>query len=144
VSEENKALVRRAFDAVAKGDLAVTDESTAPDFVRRDLTSAFQEIRGVQAVKQFIVALRSAFPDLQLTVEDMIAEGDKVVVRFTARGTHKGEFLGIPPTGKQVAWAGINIYRVASGKITETWQLSDGLGLMQQLGVVTPVGQARG
>ena len=74
----------------------------------------------------------------------MIAEGDKVAVRFTARGTHKGEFLGIPPTGKQVAWAGINIYRVASGKIAETWQLSDGLGLMQQLGVVPPVGQARG
>jgi steroid delta-isomerase-like uncharacterized protein len=136
VSEENKAVVRRAFDAVSEGDLVVTDEITASDFVRHDLASMFEEVRGVEAVRQFIVALRAAFPDLQLTVEDIIAEGDKVMVRFTGRGTHKGVFLGIPPTGKAVIWAGINIYRLAGGKVAETWQLSDALGLLRQLGAI--------
>ncbi len=136
MSEENKAVVRRAFDAVSKGDLVVTDEITASDFVRHDLASTFEEVRGVEAVRQFIVALRAAFPDLQLTVEDIIAEGDKVIVRFTGRGTQRGAFLGISPTGKAVTWAGINIYRVAGGKIAETWQLSDTLGLLRQLGAI--------
>lgn len=136
MSEEIKAFVRRAFDAVSRGDLVVIDENTASDFVRHDLGYGFQEVRGVEAIKQFVVALRAAFPDLQLTVEDIIAEGDKVMVRYTGRGTHKGVFLGIPPTGKAVKWAGINIYRVADGKTAETWQLADTLGVLRQLGAI--------
>lgn len=142
MSEENKALVRRLFEELAsKGDLAVADEITAPDFVPHDLASFFEEATGPEGVKQLVVGLRAAFPDLHMTMEDIIAEGDKVVIRYTARGTHKGEFQGLAPTGKRVAWAGINIYRVAGGKAVETWKLGDNLGLMQQLGVIPPMGQ---
>ena len=91
---------------------------------------------GPEGVKQFIAAPRRAFPDFQTTIDDILAQGDKVVVRFTARGTHRGKFQGVAPTGKQVTWAGINIYQITGGKIAETWQLGDALGLMQQLGAI--------
>ena len=84
---------------------------------------------------------RSAFPDMQLTIEDQIAEGDKVVTRWTARGTHQGELMGIPPTGKQATVTGITVGRVANGKFVESWSNFDALGMMQQLGVVPVPGQ---
>ena len=83
----------------------------------------------------------SAFPDLHITVEDMIAEGDKIVARLTMRGTHQGAFLGIPPTGKQVTGTAIDINRITGGKSVEHWNNSDTLGLLQQLGVVPLPGQ---
>jgi steroid delta-isomerase-like uncharacterized protein len=141
MSEENKALVRRAYDELAnEGNLAVADETFAPNFVRHDLAAA-QDVVGPEGVKQFIAAFRGAFPDLRFTIEDMVAEGDKVAVRSTFRGTHKGQYQGIAPTGKQVTFAGINIYRAAGGRVTEAWALADGLGLMQQLGVIPAMGQ---
>ena len=142
--EENKALARRVMaDLVNTGNMTLVDELVAPDFVRHDLGGG-PDIVGPEGVKLFIAALRAAFPDIQMTIEDIIAEGDKLVVRYTAGGTHSGEFQGIAPTGRKVTWAGINIYRREGGKVVETWQLRDGLGLMQQLGVVPPIGQTRG
>jgi steroid delta-isomerase-like uncharacterized protein len=136
MSAGNEAIVRRAFDEIAQGDLALVDEFTAMDFVRHDLGGNFPDVMGIESLKRFVTALRSAFPDIQMTLEDMISDGDRVVVRFTAHATHKGHILGIAPTGRRVTWAGINIYRVADGKVHETWQLADTLGLMRQLGAV--------
>ncbi len=136
MSQENEAVVRRAFDEIAQGELAVADEIIAPEFVRHDLGANFPDVAGPEGVRRLIAALRAAFPDIQTTLEDVISDGDRVVVRFTARGTHEGHFQGVAPTGRRVAWAGINIYRVANGRIRETWQLADLLGLMQQLGAV--------
>ena len=133
MSEENEAVVRRAFDEVAMGDMTTIDEIIAPEFVRHDLAGG-TEAHGPDGVKRLIAALRSAFPDIQTTVDDVISGGDRVVVRFTARGTHRGQFQGIAATGLEATWTGINIYRVVDGQIQETWQIADGLGLLRQLG----------
>jgi len=85
---------------------------------------------------------RTAFPDVHFTIEDQIAEGDRVVTRWTARGTHQGPLVGIPPTSKQVTMSGIAIYRLVDGKIVEQWGVNDMLGLLQQLGVVPILGQS--
>ena len=135
MSEENKAVVRRAFEEVAnKGDMTTVDEIIAPEYVRHDLAGG-PDAHGPDGVKLLIAGLRSAFPDLRTTIEDIFADGDRVVVRFTARGTQSGPFQGMAPTGREAAWAGVNIYRVSGGRIRETWQLADGLGLLRQLGV---------
>ena len=142
--EQNKALARKAFEEVINsGNLDLVDETTAAEFVRHDL-GGLPDIVGSEAVKLFIKGGRAAFPDIHMTIEDLIAEGHKVVVRYTARGTHTGEFRGIAPTGKQVTWAGINIYQEEGGKVVETWQLSDRLGMMQQMGVIPSIGQPEG
>ena len=138
--EENKAIVSRATEELwNKNNLAVVDELYATNFV-----SHGSDIPGVtpdrEGYKQFVTMSRTALPDFHTTIEDMIAEGDKVVQRFTARGTHKGEFMGIPPTGKQVTITGIAIDRIAGGKIVENWVNMDMLGMMVQLGVVPPPG----
>ena len=97
----------------------------------------------VEDLKQFFVMLRSGFPDFQATMEDLLAEGDKVALRFTFRGTHQGEFLGIAPTGKQVTMVGIDIFRIADGRIVELWgQEEDVLGMMQQIGAIPSPGQS--
>ena len=141
--EDNKARARRVFEELVNtGNMALADEMAAPGFVRHDLGGG-PDIVGPEGVKLFVGALRAAFPDIQMTVDDIIGEGDKVVVRYTARGTHSGEFRGIAPTGRKVTWAGINIYQVKGGKVVETWQLADALGLMQQLGVIPQPGQVR-
>ncbi len=95
-----------------------------------------------EGVKQLFTALRTAFPDLHATIHDQIAEGNRVVTRKTFYGTHQGELLGIPATGKQVAFEVIDILQLAGGKITDHWNVVDQLGLMQQLGVIPPPGQA--
>jgi len=132
--EKNKALIRR-FDEEFRnrGDLAVADELLAPDCVLH--AGLGGDIHGPEGAKQDIVMVRSAFPDLHMTIDDMVAEGDKVASRWTLRGTHRGEFTGITPTGKQVTLWGISIDRIVGGKIVETWIRYDTLGLMQQLGV---------
>ncbi len=134
--EENKALVQRFVEEVwNKGNLAAADEFLAANSVGHD-PDAPGLAPGVEGFKQVFTMFRTAFPDLHVTVEDMIAEGDKVVSRTTARGTHKGELMGIAPTGKQVTVAEIRIHRIAGGKIVEHWGIVDKLSLMQQLGVV--------
>ncbi len=139
MSEQNKMLVRRTLEEVySQGHLAVVDELVASDFV---IHTPSEEIRGPEGTKQFVAALRTAFPDIHFTVEDQIAEGDTVVTRWTARGTHTGEFQGLPPTGKQVRLAGTDIDRIADGKAVECWANVDELGLMRQLGVLPTPGQ---
>ena len=133
MSEENEAVVRRAFGEVAMGDMNIVDEIIAPEFVRHDLAGG-PEAHGPDGVKRLIAGLRAGFPDLQTTIEDIFSDGDRVVVRFTASGTHSGPFMGIAPTGREATWSGVNIYRVSGGRIRETWQLPDGLGLLRQLG----------
>ena len=141
MSEENKAIVRRALEEMfGQWNLAVADEIYDKDFVGH---AAPEEIRGPEGIKQFVSMNRSAFPDLQFTIEDQIAEGDKVVTRWTARGTHKGELMGIAPTGKQVAFTGITISRIVDGKAVEGWVNRDALGMLQQLGAVPAPGQGR-
>ena len=137
-AEENKALARHWIEeGINQRNLAVLDELSVPDFV---LHNASLTLQGREAVKQFFTMYLSAFPDVHMTIEGMIAEGDTVAFRHTFRGTHKGELMGIPPTGKQVNVTGINIIRVAGGKIVEQWTNPDELGAMQQLGVVPSMG----
>lgn len=140
-TEENKAMARRFIEEVAnRGDFSVVDERIAPDFEVRD--AVIPVAPGPEGVKQVFGAMRSAFPDLHETVEDVLADEDRVMVRWSARGTHQGAFAGIPPTGNEVTWRGIFILRVANGKFVEMWQLHDQLGLLQQLGatVTMPTG----
>jgi len=143
-AEENKAILRREMVEVwNKGNLAVVDELVANNFVLHD-PSQPTEVRGPEGLKQYVTAFRTAFPDLHITFEDQVAEGDKVATRITLRGTHKGELAGIPATGKQVTITSISIDRLEAGKFVETFVSSDTLGLLQQLGVIPPPEQAGG
>ncbi len=136
-TEENKAISRRGIEeAWNKGNLSIIDEVIVPDIVIHDLGNPAGEIRGREAVKAQRVMFCTAFPDLHLTIEDTIAEGDEVMVRFTARGTHLGELLGIAPTGKQVVVTGIAIDRYADGKVVEGWGYFDRLSLLQHLSMI--------
>jgi steroid delta-isomerase-like uncharacterized protein len=139
VSEQNKALVRRFFDEVWNGrNLAAIDDLFEPDYVAHGRPPSLPP--GPEGLKQRIAMTHSAFPDGRMTVEDQVAEGDIVVTRWTAHGTHQGEYLGLPPTGKQVTVRGVDIDRVANGRIAESWDLFDQWGLMEQLGVVPSSG----
>ena len=136
-AEQNKALVRRAFEeAWNKGNLAVEDEVVAEDFVHHGPTHR-EGLHGREEEKQSVAAIHSAFPDIYTTIEDQIAEGDKVVTRWTARGTHKGGFMGIAPTDKEVTVTGITINRIIEGKIMEEWVSWDTFGVLQQLEAVS-------
>ena len=137
-TEDNKANVRRGFEAVNQKNLAVFEELLTPDVLFHIASTTMQ---GLEAYKQFLSMSITAFPDLHFTIEDMIAEGDTVVVRYTTRGTHQGNFRGIPPTGKQVRGTGMFIDRLVNGKAVEQWFNGDDLGLLQQLGVVSTPGQ---
>lgn len=117
--EENKAIVRCLFDAANTGNLAVLDNIMATDYVDNDALPG--QPQGLKGYKQIFAYILNAFPDCKLTIDDMIAEGDKVVVRSTMRGTHKGEYLGIAPTGKEITATAINIYRIVDGKLLEEW-----------------------
>jgi steroid delta-isomerase-like uncharacterized protein len=142
MSEENKALVRRSFEEVFnQGNLDAVDEIFASDYLLHDPTSP-EEIRGTEGMKQYVSMYRTAFPDLQQTIEDQIAEGEKVATRLIGRGTHQGELMGIPPTGNRVEASGIVINRISGGKIAESWATYDALAMMQQLGVISAPGQS--
>lgn len=138
--DQMKALVRRVPEEMfGEGNLAVADEVFAADFVdHAPLPPGFPE--GIAGVKAFVTGLRAAFPDFHYTLEDEIADGDKVVIRLTARGTQSGEFLGMPAMGKQATWTEIHIARVVDGKVAEHWVESDRLGMLQQLGVIPTPG----
>ena len=138
--EENKAIARRGVEEVwNQGKLDVIDEIFATDYVGHYVGSP--DIHGPEGEKQFVTMYRTAFPDFHVTVHDMIAEGDKVIGRWTATGTHKGDLMGIPPTGVQETHTGITIERIADGKVVEVWINWDALGMLQQLGVIPPLGQ---
>jgi predicted ester cyclase len=136
VSEENKALVRRQEEELfGRGNLELADEIYAPDYVGHDPSNP-EDVRGLQAAKQAAAEYRRAFPDLQVTVEDLMAEGDRVAARLRVRGTHLGELNGIAPTGRRVDFTGIVISRVEGERIAEDWANFDDLGMMRQLGVI--------
>ncbi len=139
-TEENKVTARRYFEGSKQ---TVFDEFLAPDYVLH-LPGLPEPIRGPEGTKRFHVPYFSAFPDFQTPVEDVVAEGDKVAVRYTARATHQGEFMGIAPTGKQVTMAGMSVLRIVGGKIVEEWAMPDFLGLLQQLGAIPRPGQGGG
>lgn len=141
--EENKTIVRRyAEEAFGKGNVAVSDELLSPNYVHHTLLPGITPDR--EGRKQLASMLRTAFPDLHVTIEDMATEGGKVAARWTCSGTHKGEYMGIAPTGKQVMWTGMSIHRIEGGKIAESWDEVDNLGMMQQLGAVPTPGQSVG
>ncbi len=134
----NKATFRRLCDAVNTGDAELIsktiDELAAPDMLIR--TPLPIEATGAQAAKQVWAMLLRGLPDLHLTIEDLIAEGDKVVARNSITGTHQGEYMGLPPTGKSITYNEIFIVRFAGGRIAETWGVVDVLSQMKQLGVI--------
>jgi steroid delta-isomerase-like uncharacterized protein len=136
MSEENKALARRWFEELFNAqNLDAADEITAQDCVNHDplLTNLPS---GPEGDEHVVNLYHGAFPDAQITVEDQIAEGDKVVTRWTGRGTHQGEFMGVAPSGNRVEIAGITINRISVSKISETWTIYDALGMMQQIGAM--------
>lgn len=131
--EENKIIVRRLYEEFFnQGNLAVADELIAPNYVNHSAPP--QQVPGPEGVKQRSAALRTAFPDFRNTIEDIVAEGDRVVVRVAARGTHKGMHLGVHPTGKPVMWTGVDIFVIHGGKLMEGWGFFDELSLLKQLG----------
>ena len=138
-AEENKALVRRFYEQMDEDNVVIIDQLVAANYVGHVVGS--EDIRGREGLKELAAAFHSAFPDLQRVIEDLIAEGDKVVGRFTARGIHKGEFMGIAPTNKQVTFTAIGIYQFDEGKLVEDWIEYDALGLLQQLGAIPPLGE---
>jgi len=136
LTEDNKTLARRVFEEVLnQGNLAVVDELFDANYVGYD-PGVPAPIHGKEGYKQYVRMYSTAFPDSHYTIEDMIAEGDKVVTRWTATGTHQGTLMGIPPTGKQATATGIVIGRLANGKFVESWLNFDALGMLQQLGVI--------
>jgi predicted ester cyclase len=130
-AEQNKAIVRQMVEEIFnRGNVSRLDEFVAPDFVEHE------ELPPGMDAKQMTTLLRSAFPDFKATIEHLIAEGDKVVMSMSWTGTQKGEFMGIPPTGKRVSFGVIDIIRLAEGKFVEHWGIMDSMALMQQLGAV--------
>lgn len=139
-TEENKASVHKAYEAASQHNLlSFIDTFIDPNQVDHSAPSGMPG--GIEGARQLAAMFLTAFPDLHFTVEDMIAEGDKVVARITMSGTQQGAFMGVHPTGKHVAWTTIDINRVAGGKSVEHWSEMNALGLMQQLGVVPAPGQ---
>jgi steroid delta-isomerase-like uncharacterized protein len=142
MSEQNKAVSRRVVEELfVGGNLDLADELVTPDFVGHDV-AAPEPMRGPEGLKEQAKGYREAFPDLQLRIEDQIAERDRVVSRWIATGTHKGDLFGIAPTGKQATIEGVTIDRFSGAKIAESWDMWDALGLMQQLGVVPAMAPA--
>ncbi len=141
MSEDNKALIRRYFEEVwDKGNLDFIDELFTTNFVRHGPTATEGEVRGLDGFKALVSMYRSALPDLRVPIEELIAEGDRVVTRWTARGTHQGELMGNAPTGNRASVSGILIDRISGGKIEEEWVDYDTLHLMQQIGGVPQSG----
>ena len=140
-TEQNKALVRQLVEeAINQGNISAIDELLIPDFVEHEeLPPGIPS--GREAPKVLFTMLRSAFPDLKATTEHLIAEGDEVVLHMTWTGTHEGEFMGIPPTGKRISINVIDILGMAEGKCVEHWGVMDSMAMMQQLGVIPAPGR---
>lgn len=136
MSEANKIIARRLREeCFSSGDMRMADELLDENYVYHGPT-IMEEVRGREAFKQAAAAFRAALPDLRATVEDQIAEGDKVVSRFVSRGTHTNELMGAPATGRQITIRGTDISRIRDGKIVEAWVMWDALAMMHQLGLV--------
>ncbi len=135
-TEENKALTRRVFEEIwNQGNLDLADEVIDPNFVDHD-SAMPEEVSGIEGFKEFVAMYRSSFSDFHIEVEDQVAEGDKVVTRWTGTGTHDGDLGGITPTGKWVEITGVEIARISGGKVAEIWDNYDVMGMMQQIGAL--------
>ena len=134
-AEESKTIVRRFWGIWEEGNIDLVDELLAPDYINHTPASPDQPT-GPEGVKGVVAMFRSAIPDLRVVVEDMIAEGDKVAVRYTLEGTHEGELFGVPPTGQRLSIKSISVERVSDGRIREHWRVTDSLDMMQQLGAI--------
>jgi predicted ester cyclase len=135
-TEGNKAIVRRFLEGIfSQGNPDVVDELAAPNFVVHDPSSEAEEV-DAQGVKESIAWSHSAFPDLRVTIEDQVGEGDKVATRWTVRGTHQGEMMGVAPTGNQVTFTGTQTDYILGGKIVESWSNWDTLGMLQQISAI--------
>lgn len=133
--KDNKALISRYYDELwNKWNLAVADELIAPEIAFRG--SLAVTVQGLGGFKEYVSMVRAAFPDFHNSIEELIAEGDKVVARLTYSGTHRGELFDIAATGKRVTYSGIAIFRIAEGLISDGWVIGDTLGLMKQLGAI--------
>jgi steroid delta-isomerase-like uncharacterized protein len=137
-AQENRELVRREVAFWNGHDAEAANEVYAADYSGVD--PAGTHAGDLAQLKQSAAAIFAAFPDLTLTADDVIVEGDKAVKVWTVRGTHKGEWMGIPATGKKIVVTGTNVFRIANGKIVQCWAQMDALGMMQQLGVIPPMG----
>lgn len=136
MSEQRKQAVRRFFDQVlGEGDLAAVEELFSPDYIDHDPLDE-EDTEGHDGVRDDVSMYRSAFPDIKATVEDQLAEGDRVATRVTVRSTHEGEFQGVPPSGRKTEVTGVVIHRFADGRIAEAWWNWDALGLLQQIGAI--------
>jgi steroid delta-isomerase-like uncharacterized protein len=142
MSAANKELSRRFTELFSTGDEALAEEILSSDVVFHG-TTGDGELHGIDEMKAFVAGYRRAFPDARSTVEDQVAEGDKVVTRWRARGTHRGELGPIPPTGRAFEIEGVTIERIAGGRVTEVWVARDELGLLRQLGLVPEPEAAR-
>lgn len=134
-TEDNKALAGRFADIINRGDVNAADDLYAPHYVHHN-PALPEDVHGVAGVKAIFSMIRAAFPDVQTTIEDQVAEGDKVVSRWTMRGTHQGDLMGIAPSGNRVEFVGTTISRIEGGKIAEVWDIYDALGMMQQIGAI--------
>jgi predicted ester cyclase len=132
--KENKAIIH-AFVAEVwnRKNVVAIDKYFAPDYLEHNL-AAPDKTGGLEGTKQFIPRFISGFPDCKVTYDDVLAEGDRVAIRFTCRGTHKGEFMGVAPTGRQIYFMGLSIARFVKGKVAEMWEFLDTPGLMRQIG----------
>lgn len=134
-TDENKILIHRFYEEVwNKGNVDVALETFADEYVRHDLRPSANALPGGQGQKKIAIDFRAAFPDLHYTIDLMVAENDLVVVRWTMQGTNTGTWNGVPPTGKQIKYSGVNIFRIANNRVVEIWNHRDDLGVMQQTG----------
>jgi predicted ester cyclase len=142
-TDANKAIVRRFYEeAFSQGNVAILGEITDASYVNHDPSGPPGGWpHGIEGINMVVGTYRGAFPDLRFTIEDQLAEGDRVVTRWTGRGTNSGSLMGMPPSGRSATVTGISIERVVNGKIAETWVNFDALGMMQQLGVIPAPGQ---
>ncbi len=136
--EQNKELVRRSVaEFYNRENVDVVDEIYAADYVGHD--PAGIKAGGMEQLQQLVTSMYAAFPDFHVVIDELIAEGDKVVKRFHIHFTHQGEFMGVPPTGKAITFSGTDTYRIADGKLAENWSNGDWLSMLQQLGIVPPL-----
>jgi predicted ester cyclase len=140
-AERNKSVIRRLLAEVDRGNLGVVDECYSPSYVDRTPSPIRGLAEGREGVRRAFAIFQQAFPDTKHSIDDLVAEGDRVVARISARGTHTGELFGHAPTGQVVTLTGITIYRLVDGQIVERWA-EHGLGILDQLGIPVPSARA--
>jgi steroid delta-isomerase-like uncharacterized protein len=136
-AEENKAVVRRFFeDVINRGNLQLAGEFVTAGYIEHQELPGAEGAQGIEVANRFLSLMRTAFPDFRSEIEDLIAQGNKVVARVSVSGTHRGEMMGMAPTGKRVTASGIEVFRFQNGKMAEHWATFDALGMLRQIGVI--------